>query len=90
MPLLKLDEEKIKQVIINLIDNGIRYTKQGSIIITLELLKNKVKFCVADSGMGITPEDMVNIFKKFSRGSGHPSSLYRRRGAEFIRGAHND
>lgn len=88
MPLLKLDEEKIKQVIINLIDNGTRYTKQGSII-TLELLKNKVKFCVADSGMGITPEDMVNMFKKFSRGSGHPFSLYRRRGARSLRGPYD-
>lgn len=70
LPLLKLDQEKIKQVILNLIDNGIRYTKQGSVIITLELLKNKVKFCVSDSGMGIAPEDMINMFKKFSRGSG--------------------
>ena len=37
---------------------------------TLEQAANKIKFCVADSGMGIRPEDMGNLFKKFSRGSG--------------------
>jgi signal transduction histidine kinase len=67
---IKLDEEKIRQVMMNLIDNAIKYTKQGSITVKLEQLKNSVKFCVADSGMGIRPEDKVNLFKKFSRGTG--------------------
>jgi len=70
LPKFKLDEEKIRQVVMNLIDNGLKYTKQGSITIKLELVNNKVKFSVADSGMGIRPEDMGNLFKKFSRGTG--------------------
>lgn len=70
LALLKIDEEKIRQVVMNLIDNGIKYTKQGSVTVKLEQIKNKVKFCVSDSGMGIRPEDMVNLFKKFSRGTG--------------------
>ncbi len=70
LPLLKIDDEKIRQVVMNLIDNGIKYTKQGSVTVTLEQIGNKIKFCVADSGMGITPEDMANLFKKFSRGTG--------------------
>ena len=70
LPKIKIDEEKIRKVIMNLIDNAIKYTKQGSIVITLELLNHSLKFCVTDSGLGIKSEDMVNMFKKFSRGTG--------------------
>ncbi|MBI2459152.1 MAG: hypothetical protein HYV53_01195, partial [Parcubacteria group bacterium] len=76
LPLIKLDEEKIRQVVMNLIDNAIKYTERGGITVTLELLKNTVKFSVADSGMGIKPEDMSNLFKKFSRGSGASSLIH--------------
>ena len=70
LPLIKMDEEKIRQVVMNLVDNAIKYTKQGKIIVSLEQLKNNLKFSVADSGMGIKSDDMVNLFKKFSRGTG--------------------
>ncbi len=70
LPKIKIDDEKIRQVVMNLIDNAIKYTKQGSVTVKLEQRENKIKFSVADSGMGIRPEDMVNLFKKFSRGTG--------------------
>jgi signal transduction histidine kinase len=70
LPKIKIDDEKIRQVVMNLIDNAIKYTKQGSVTVKLEQIGKKIKFSVADSGMGIRPEDMVNLFKKFSRGTG--------------------
>ena len=70
LPLIKMDEEKIRQVVMNLVDNAIKYTKQGNIAVSLELLNHNLKLCVADLGMGIKPDDMVNLFKKFSRGTG--------------------
>ncbi len=70
LPLIKMDDEKIRQVVINLIDNGIKYTKQGVVSVSLERRENKARFCVKDSGMGIRREDMVNLFKKFFRGMG--------------------
>lgn len=70
LPLIKMDDEKIRQVVINLIDNGIKYTKRGNVSVSLELRENKARFCVEDSGMGIRPEDKVNLFKKFFRGMG--------------------
>ncbi|MFH1582851.1 MAG: GAF domain-containing sensor histidine kinase, partial [Candidatus Falkowbacteria bacterium] len=69
LPKIKIDDEKIRQVVMNLIDNGIKYTKQGSVTVKLEQAGNKIRFLVADSGVGIRPEDMANLFKKFSRGS---------------------
>lgn len=70
LPNIKMDDEKVRQVVMNLIDNAIKYTKQGSVTVKLEKLGDKARFSVADSGMGIRPEDMANLFKKFSRGTG--------------------
>ncbi len=70
LPILKLDNEKIRQVVMNLIDNAIKYTEKGIVDVSLEVKKNKIEFCVSDSGMGIEEDDMPNLFKKFSRGKG--------------------
>jgi len=76
--LVSMDEEKLRQVIMNLTDNAIKYTKKGNVIVSLEELplnksilgKRSVKFVVSDSGMGIRDVDLPNLFKKFSRGTG--------------------
>ena len=70
IPIINIDEEKIKNVIINLINNAIKYTTRGSIIVSLKANKENVEFCVSDSGLGIRHEDMPKLFKKFSRGLG--------------------
>ena len=70
LPKLKIDDEKIRQVVMNLIDNSIKYTKKGSITVSLKKRENFIRFCVSDSGMGIEKGDLSNLFKKFSRGKG--------------------
>ena len=69
------DEEKIREhVIRNLIDNAIRYTPAGTIHVELSdgpstsLGVNKIRFSVKDSGVGITAEDMNNLFAEGGRG----------------------
>ncbi len=65
------DKEKIRQVILNLIDNSIKYTKEGGEIkVSLKKIDSKVIFAVADSGMGMTPEIKATLFQKFARGEG--------------------
>lgn len=70
LPKIKIDDEKIRQVVINLVDNGIKYTNNGKVDVSLKRREDKIRFCVSDSGMGIKQEDMVNLFKKFFRGMG--------------------
>ncbi|MCU0679382.1 MAG: HAMP domain-containing histidine kinase, partial [Planctomycetes bacterium] len=70
LPPLKIDEEKIRQVAMNLIDNSIKYTKQGKITVSVARTGNVLKFMVEDNGAGIRPEDLPRLFKKFSRGEG--------------------
>lgn len=58
----------IKEVVNNLIDNAIRYTKEGKITVGLEDGDGKIKFYVKDTGIGITEEDKKNLFTEGGRG----------------------
>lgn len=69
LPKVSLDKEKIRQVIMNIIDNSIKYTPQGGITIKLSSTGQKVLFQVVDTGLGIKDEEMENLFAKYSRGS---------------------
>ncbi len=64
------DAEKLRQVFINLVDNCLKYTQNGSITIGLDKRVEAVRFYVKDTGMGIAPEIMDELFQKFSRGIG--------------------
>jgi signal transduction histidine kinase len=64
------DKEKIRQVVLNFIDNSIKYTKEGSIHVSVRRIDTKVVFAVSDTGMGMTQEIMDSLFQKFSRGDG--------------------
>ncbi len=70
LPKVKIDQEKIRQVIMNLVDNAIKYTKRGGVTIELKEADKNIRCCISDTGLGITKEDLPNLFKKFSRGQG--------------------
>ena len=62
------DRGKIKQVIGNILDNSIKYTPQGSIHVWLTRKENnKILVTISDTGVGIKPEVLPNLFEKFSR-----------------------
>lgn len=64
------DKEKLRQVVLNLIDNSIKYTKEGSIDVSLENKNNKVLVSIKDTGMGVSEEIKATLFQKFARGEG--------------------
>ena len=67
--LIKGDAGKLRQIVLNLVDNAIKYTQAGSISVALEAVAgNKVRFLVTDSGPGLTHEEAHALFQKFSRG----------------------
>ncbi len=64
------DEIRIRQIIINLVSNAIKYTMIGGVKITMKLDnevegKSKITIVVADTGIGIPPEDLERIFEKY-------------------------
>ena len=65
--LIKADIGKTKQIIQNLIDNALKYTKKGSIKVKLEVEGKKVFVHVVDTGIGMSEEIQEDIFEKFER-----------------------
>lgn len=62
------DKNLLREVITNLIENAIKYTKQGRIVISLDLKDgNLATIAVNDTGIGIPPEDLPHLFQKFYR-----------------------
>jgi signal transduction histidine kinase len=65
---VNVDEGKIKQVFLNIIDNAIKYTPVGEVNIFInKTLNNKVLVKIEDTGVGIKPEVLPNLFNKFVR-----------------------
>lgn len=58
----------VKEVLNNLIENAVRYTKEGSITVGLKRNESKVLFYTKDTGVGITEEDKKNLFTEGGRG----------------------
>ncbi len=64
---IKADPQKLRQVIQNLIDNAIKYTPDGFVKVAITSEKDSVLFSVVDTGVGILPEFLPNLFQKFVR-----------------------
>lgn len=62
------DEQKLRQVVMNLVDNAIKYTQQGSVEVALERQGSDIIMSVKDTGMGMSQGDIDNLFQKFARG----------------------
>ena len=68
MPRVKVDVEKIRLAIQNLLENAIRYTKSGGeISVSLRDLKKEIEFSVRDTGVGIPKDQQARVFTKFFR-----------------------
>jgi signal transduction histidine kinase/CheY-like chemotaxis protein len=67
LPKLRTDELKLAQVLRNLISNALKFTEQGEVRVSAAGSEDgsRVRFTVADTGIGVHPDDMERIFEEF-------------------------
>ena len=69
VPFVPMDFVLIVQVLVNLLDNAIKYSPAGpSITVDARLLSGNLEICVGDCGDGIAEDDLAHVFEKFNRG----------------------
>jgi len=69
VPPVMADPEKLKEVLMNLIDNALKYTEAGGVTISLDLADGRARISVKDTGYGLTASDKARMFEMFSTGS---------------------
>lgn len=70
------DYTKLRQVLENLVGNALKFTDKGSIRVTYELKKEKLLFCIEDTGIGIHSDSQKIIFDSFSQVANSSTRLY--------------
>jgi signal transduction histidine kinase len=69
LPETLIDEDKLRQVLLNLLDNAIKYTQRGGVVIELKKRYNYQEIRISDTGEGMTGEEIKDLFQSFSRAS---------------------
>lgn len=64
---LKADKDRLEQILMNLVDNGIKFTDSGAVTISTKRLKGRVAVSVRDTGSGIPEKDLGRIGERFYR-----------------------
>jgi signal transduction histidine kinase len=76
MPLMEADRDKIKQVLLNLFSNAIKYNRpNGSLIVTANFSEAEESINIQDTGLGIPEESIPHLFEKFYRVHEHEGKV---------------
>ncbi len=68
LPEIEIDVSKIENVMINLIDNAIKYTQEGEVTVSVKKEDDYLKISIKDTGEGMSEEEVEKLFETFSRG----------------------
>ncbi|MBA1661291.1 ATP-binding protein, partial [Escherichia coli] len=68
LPLVAADGRRVRQALLKLVDNALKFTDRGGIEIRVEAEAEAVKFSVIDTGPGVPPDVIPLLFKPFTPG----------------------
>ena len=66
-PVVRGDEQRLRQILINLLGNAIKFTSAGQVRLSVHYQREIATFEVADTGPGMTPEELQRVFEPFAR-----------------------
>jgi CheY-like chemotaxis protein len=72
---VKADEKRLRQILINLVSNAIKYTQAGGVTLSVRYRSQVADIAVSDTGIGIAPDDLERVFAPFDRGSSAEAHL---------------
>lgn len=82
---LVADQARLRQVLTNLVGNAVKFTSAGSIRVSAEVIeaegiaapsKPRLRYCIADTGIGIAPEMQQKLFQPYAQGSNRTAETY--------------
>jgi len=76
LPPINADENRIQQILYNLVGNAIKFTEQGQVEISAEIANKELAITVSDTGIGVLPEKCERIFEAFEQADGGTARIY--------------
>ena len=73
---VRCDEKRLRQVLINVVGNAVKFTAQGQVVLRVTYAREMALFEIEDTGPGIAPDEIEQIFEPFSRGSARASAAH--------------
>ncbi len=65
---VRSDETKLRQILVNLISNAVKFTRKGNVVVRVSALDDtSLKFSIADTGPGIAPDEIAHLFDPFAQ-----------------------
>jgi adenylate cyclase len=80
LPPIEVDAMRLRQILLNLLSNACKFTKQGQVTLRVAAVsqgeRRLLEFSVADTGIGMTPEQMARLFEEFSQADATTARQY--------------
>ncbi len=70
------DSIRIGQIIINLMNNAIKFTDNGRVELSIKRVNNNIRFTITDTGIGLSKEQIAKLFQSFTQGDGSTTRKY--------------
>jgi signal transduction histidine kinase/CheY-like chemotaxis protein/purine-cytosine permease-like protein len=67
--LVRADEKRLRQILINLLGNAVKFTREGRVVFRLRYAREIAHFEIEDTGPGMPPDEVARVFEPFARGS---------------------
>ncbi len=71
---VRADEQRLRQILINLLGNAVKFTNRGEVRLTLRYVRQMATFEIVDTGPGIAPDELARVFEPFARAASAASA----------------